>query len=614
MSLLDRSHLYNFERPAGSAGFFDYQLAAIQHCVERLQQGLPAVLGLDTGLGKTCTVGEVLRRLGGTARWISPGGLIRQTAEGLRVPPWGLGEDETPLVVVKAETGKELRDLQARTEPYHVAVVNRALGTLRSPPAGPDGVEREFTVTVVDEAHQMTPHSLRTLGLPRAPILLVSACARDSNVMMDAFRPRGMRRGHEWSRSYGEACFIVDKTERVLRCIGGAVPHLVSVVMDLTDEERKYYINRLISNVKFQTATHMSIHVALAAGRLLGEKDEAKFVKIAAEHATKRPVDDIIRNEVRAACYRLELPEAPAAAIVEQPEDSRASKRRRTSSPDDENSGPSSSSTVCSCCGLNTAEYRTLYRYHISALPPDKPIWAINDKAATHGFHSTLVRFPTARSLDESLSRYPPPPGLDVFILTSAKSAAYRARLVRRFASHGGQRYKLCVLARAVKNAKCPPLLLKVLTIGHGFFHKELISYIANPRILVTDQTVDVGFDLHRHIDSLTTSHVLCSSGDMQQLVGRLARISVDRIGTRDTIDVVTPLRAKTLDEFFAKHLATESTIGEDEAIVAQRERDSRRAKDRRLTTEMRSVLASHAELGTFFERIYSAAVSSGLT
>lgn len=430
--------------------------------------------------------------------------------------------------------------------------------------------------------------------------------------MMDAFRSHGSRRGHEWSRSYGEACFIVDKTERVLRCIGGAVPRFVSVDMDLTDEERQYYINRLISYVKFQTATHTSIHVALAAGRLLGEKYEAEFVKLAAEHATKRPVDDIIRNEVRAACYRLELPEAPAAAIVEQPEDSRASKRRRTSSPDDENSGPLS--TVCSCCGLNTAEYRTLYRHHISALPSDKPIWAINDKAATRGFHSTLVRFPTARSLEESLSRYPPPPGLDVFILTSAKSAAYRARLVKRFASHGGQRYKLSVLARAVKNAKCPPLLLKVLTIGHGFFHKELISYIANPRILVTDQTVDVGFDLHRHIDGLTTSHVLCSSGDMQQLVGRLARISVDRIGTRDTIDVVTPLRAKTLDEFFAKHLATESTVGEDEAIVAQRERDSRRAEDRRLTAEMRSVLASHAELGTFFERIYSAAVSSGLT
>jgi hypothetical protein len=647
MSLLDRSHLYNFERPAGSSGFFDFQLAAVEHCVQRLQQGLPAVLGLDTGLGKTCTVGEVMRRLGGTALWISPGGLIRQTAQELRAPSCGLKDNQTPRVIVKAETGKELQDLRIRTEGYDVAVVNRALGNLRKPPPRADGSDIEFALTVVDEAHQMTSQLLRSYMPPlsrRSPLLLVSACARSSNSMMDAFRSHGSRRRpDELAREYGEACFIVDKTERVLRCIGSAIPRFVSVSLELSSKMRLNYLDCLLFNIKNQAATRTSIRVALTAGRFLDPKDEVEFVKIAAEHANARPVDDTIRNEVREAFFRLELPGAPSEAvdpiraiaisngnsndnaIITRVAPSSSSKRRASSFDEDIVNKESSSSTIiatttnnttCQCCGLTSAEYRSLYRCHVKSLSADRPIWTINDKTSNHGFCSTLVRFPSARALDDAIKSYPPPPSLDVFVLTSAKSAAYRARLVKRFASHGGQRYKLCVLARAVKNSKCPPLLMRVLTIGGGFFHKELVSYIANPRILVTDQTVDVGFDLHRHIDGLTTSHVLCSTGDVQQLVGRLARISVDRIGSRDTIDVITPIRANTLDEFFAKHLVSESTIGEDEEVIEQRDRDRRRAEDRRLTSEMRTILTGHhnPELGAFFERLYSAAVTSGLT
>ncbi len=645
MSLLDRSHLYNFERPAGNSGFFDFQLAAVEHCVQRLQRGLPAVLGLDTGLGKTCTVGEVMRRLGGTALWICPGGLIRQTAQELRAPSCGLKDNQSPRVIVKAETGKELQDLQTRTECYDVAVVNRALGTLQKPPPRANGSDIEFALTVVDEAHQMTSQSLKTYMRKRSPCLFVSACARSSSSMMDAFRSHGSRRRpDELSREYGEACFIVDKTERVLRCIGSAIPRFVSVSLELSSQMRSNYLDCLLFYVRNQTATRTSIRVALAAGRFLDPKDEAEFVRVAADHAAVRPDDDPVRNEVREVFFRLKLSGAPNAAVdpiratvisdgnnnnTEITRVASSSSKRRASPFDEDivSKASSSSSAIiaittnnnnntCQCCGLTSAEYRSLYRCHVKSLSADRPIWTINDKMSNHGFCSTLVRFPSARALDEAIKSYPPPPSLDVFVLTSAKSAAYRARLVKRFASHGGQRYKLCVLARAVKNSKCPPLLMRVLTIGGGFFHRELVSYIANPRMLVTDQTVDVGFDLHRHIDGLTTSHVLCSPGDVQQLVGRLARISVDRIGSRDTIDVITPIRANTLDEFFAKHLVSKSTIGEDEEVIEQRDRDRRRAEDRRLTSEMRTVLTGHhnPELGAFFERLYSAAVTSGLT
>jgi len=253
-----------------------------------------------------------------------------------------------------------------------------------------------------------------------------------------------------------------------------------------------------------------------------------------------------------------------------------------------------------------------MYTMHVHALSNDKPIWACS-KHAQKGFCSTLVRFPSASILERALRDHPVPPSIDVFTLTSAKTAAYRARLVKQFASYQGQRYKISVIARACKNGTCPPLFLRILNIGHGYFHRELVSYLAKPRILVTDQTVDVGFDLHRHLDGITTSHILCNVSDMQQLVGRLARISVDRIGTNDTIDVVTPIRTRTLDEFFAKHLNANSSIGEDEDLARQRERDVQRSKDRSLTAAVRDLLGDHPELLQFFERVYSSAICTGV-
>lgn len=590
MSLLDRSHFYNFERINGR--LFDFQLAAVNHCVDLLRHGQPAVLGLDTGLGKTCTVREIIKRIGGPVRWVCPGGLVRQTVAGLKVPPWGLADGEEPLVVVKAETGKELARLNEGNVSYDVAVVNRALcGVLRTPPQG----NEDFSMTVVDEAHQMQPHQLRyKYGLPNARVLLVSACARESTFMMEALRYHGSRRTQDWAQKYAKACFIVEKTDRVLKCIGAAQPRLVTTPVRLSAPRLRNYLEMLKVNLSFHPSTKSIIHATLAAGRILN--DEVSFANIAARLADRRPANDPIRNEVRDICLRLGCEHVPAAAVpIEEEPVAKRAKREE----DDNNN--SSSREVCACCGLSSTEYRILHKVHVDSLPHEDPIWSGGQMT---GFGSALVRFPSSRALNHATTAHPPPSSVDIFVLTSAHSASYRANLVKKFASHNGNRYKLAVISRAAKNGTCPPLLLKVLTIGHGYFHRELISYIAKPRLLLTDQTIDVGFDLHRHLDGITASHVLCSPTQMQQLVGRLARVCVDRIGIRDSIDVVTPIQEGTLDSYFVKHLNAD--IGESDEVLFQREQDAKRVEVQQAASRIRTLLSSDPELLSLFERLYS--------
>jgi len=61
------------------------------------------------------------------------------------------------------------------------------------------------------------------------------------------------------------------------------------------------------------------------------------------------------------------------------------------------------------------------------------------------------------------------------------------------------------------------------------YFSKTLESFLARPRVLITDTTVSVGFDLHRHIDQIFVAEPPTSRHDFVQLLGRVSRIAVDQ-------------------------------------------------------------------------------------
>jgi hypothetical protein len=82
-------------------------------------------------------------------------------------------------------------------------------------------------------------------------------------------------------------------------------------------------------------------------------------------------------------------------------------------------------------------------------------------------------------------------------------------------------------------------------------------SYLARPRLLLADATVDIGFDLHRHVDGLYISRE--TYVELCQISGRVSRIAVDR-EDQGTFDVYTHCIQDTLDDaLFLKHIGVES-------------------------------------------------------
>ena len=540
-SLADRSGLFNFTQPDGRT-LFDFQRAAVTHCISRLSIGKTAVLGLDTGLGKTCTVRAVLQEMGVRALVIVPGGLVRQVAAGLTRYPWEKPGDPGNLRVIFAETGKQL---QAENKPDHdILVVNRALYCGR--------VAEEYDVLVIDEAHQASSVRAARFRSSETPVLFVTACPGESPELADFFRTRGARRTQACAKSFSEACFVVEKTPRALTALGVARPRIVLLHSPLHDPEAydDAVINILESNwFCLSGGSNSRMQAVLSFGALLpraaakAARTLQNMVQEARDLQKELPRGDFVgRATALVEAHGLTFPPARAT-------------------PDPTGVAPDRHNR-CGCCGLTASEYGMLHSVHTRVSPTLPPPWTLQK----FGFSSALIRFSNKQHIEETLKRHPVPVGVLVFVLTTDKSATYRANLIRRFASHDGQRAKLAVLSRAIKNSMAPPSLLRVGDIGSGrFLLSEIEQYLARPRLLLADSTVDVGFDLHRHINSVYVPQMVGTRAELRQLTGRVSRIAVDQ-KDQGTIDVLTNCTDHTLDEvLFSKHLEMEE---EDEKVA----------------------------------------------
>ncbi len=91
--------------------------------------------------------------------------------------------------------------------------------------------------------------------------------------------------------------------------------------------------------------------------------------------------------------------------------------------------------------------------------------------------------------------------------------------------------------------------------MGNHWFLKEVYSYIV-PRltVLATDSSIDVGYDLHYHIDSVKIGSVPAEPEDLVQILGRVWRADPSRLGRNDEVDVIVDVFRDTLDHFFLKH------------------------------------------------------------
>ena len=576
-SLSDRSGLYSFIRPDGET-LFDFQLAAVSHCVGRLAQGEAAVLGLDTGLGKTCTSRAVLDAMKARALVIVPGGLVRQVAQGFRRLPW---EKSDSLVVLVAETGKQLA---GERPPHDVLVVNRALGS-----ASRD--REQYDVVVVDEAHQSS--SVRTVfrgyGRQRdTPVLFLTACPGEAPELADWFRPHGSHRSAAHSRAFAESCFVIEKTPRVLETLGAARPRVVLLPGETPDLAK--YGTEVLDCLRYTgsigpiSRARVALHVADALPMVA--ETAARMVWDEAAEALRRdppvafPRGDFVRR-CKELCdaHRVPWPGPPPALVSE--EGTAADERLR-----------------CRCCGLNDAECSALHSAHCCATPTAPPPWA-EEVSHAKGFTSALIRFPNKRRIDNALRQHPVPPNVLVFVLTADKPASYRSTLIKKFSSHDGQKAKLGILARALRRGTAPEVILRVGALGMGrLLLTQVEQCLARPRLLLADSTVDVGFDLHRHIDGVYMSNLVRTPAELRQITGRVSRIAVER-GDQGTIDVLTRTLPGTLDDLFARHLAAADGPVDDRNVCAPLLGTASRA---------RQLLSADPEALQLFEKLWSRA------
>jgi hypothetical protein len=454
MYAADQGPGYSFVRPDGRT-LYDFQLAAALHCTERLRVAGRAVLALDTGLGKTCVVRTVVELLGGRALVVVPGGLVRQVSAALARLPW---ETKSTVRVALAETGKQLQAALAEPKEHHqVLVANRALRfTGHEMSSG-------YGLLVVDEAHQKQSATVvRKLGGngsagPKVPTLFVTATPESSWVLPElVFGNRGY-----WVNKLdrARAIFSVRKSPRVLKILGVAKPRPLLLDMELSTEAAYEAYDaamlRLVSRTSLPGAAALRLGIALGS--------------------TLARLRDRCAREVRAVLDRVDQQKlasgllADALAFVNgEP----LSERRDGWTLD------KWQSSLCGCCGLTSGERSLLARAHAAATPDPPPPW----RHEALGVTSAIVRFPSKQALDEVLRRHPIPQQVSVHVLTSDKSAAYRAGLVRRFSGRDGQKAGLAVLHRAANRETAPELFLQVCALGMGtMFLSAVEQCLARP-------------------------------------------------------------------------------------------------------------------------------------
>jgi hypothetical protein len=95
------------------------------------------------------------------------------------------------------------------------------------------------------------------------------------------------------------------------------------------------------------------------------------------------------------------------------------------------------------------------------------------------------------------------------------------------------------------------------MDLGFGFVKRTLSCFLAKRRIMICDNSVDLGFDLHRHVDALLLPRLVPDRTALLQLSGRISRIAVD-IKDQGTIRILSNMYEGTLDELFLKHVQQE--------------------------------------------------------
>jgi hypothetical protein len=161
-----------------------------------------------------------------------------------------------------------------------------------------------------------------------------------------------------------------------------------------------------------------------------------------------------------------------------------------------------------------------------------------------------LMRCTTDAEL-KSVCEVPSCEGVVVHCLTSRLTSTQRNKVVVNLSTGKS----VMVALRRSSQASSGAFAL-ILSLGCAWFLKELREYLL-PKltILAADKSVDLGYNLHHHIDSVFMKRMPSDFESIKQLVGRVCRASPCRRGRGDEVNIVVNCYKNTLDFFFFEHL-----------------------------------------------------------
>jgi hypothetical protein len=583
------SNIQKFTGKRLQSGFFDYQEAAVQHCVNRLASGNPAMLVLGTGLGKTLVARETLIRLGvGTsshgnkgkkkrALVFCPSGLSSQMAACLRDPPPGTtsstssptspssGEcGECVMLTVKhADTTKEL--VAMVKENPDILIVNWCL---LWDPKSLQG--RDFLV--VDEAHKIFAARLQRVkeSAPVPSILYMTAqneeCRHITFMEPAEMLERNLCKQQQphyhlirklENQKRFKSTFKVNKTAELIQSVGGSHAK-VSVRWHDRPEDFIQELKNHFDDIYISVA---SAEAAKIASAILGEQMLTAAKTALAERIFAADIPRSIRSSARSSTSSLSTSSTSASSSS-------------TSSLSSSSTSTSTSSATNSPCDVILHRSLQSVRTFANITPP----WIEPIPLACR---CLLVRYPSKMRIESELMKFPSiAKGVTLIKFTSDLSSSKRAKVISSLSQGKAIMAALKQASRSCchhgggvsMNTRGPGKFPAILKIGMDWFLKEMLGYIV-PRltILVTDRSIDHGYNLHNHIDSIMIEGIPSDREDLQQLLGRVSRASPHRIGHNDKVEIVVNAYRNTLDSYFLEKCNVDvsnefSTDGTDDA------------------------------------------------
>lgn len=510
------------------SGLFDFQEDAIDYCCRRLHSQQDTVLALGTGMGKTVVCREILARLGEGKRALvfCPSGLVTQLGAELRKQPLS-GERRLPLPIATADTGKELRLAVAARAPF--IVVNVALQWK------PTELGAPWDLVVIDEAHAVAGGRLSrilasTAGVwSRRPVFLQMTA---SSAALSRFR---LFTGSELEQKKIEERRLINKRTRE------KVQKLCPINIFSTSEERLRH-SRLLADTYLDEEQRVQEDFQVAFYRFEKTEPRLRLTGAARVITELRRLPEVqgYRERLTAGLERTEDRLGGSARGRELSQMMAALTRAVLG---EELSAEQQKDAKRA---LDTPEV-LLRLHHLHCVASGccySPPWAAPLPARAH--HCVLASFPGTRELDQALREHPPGPQVRVVRFTTALASRQRAKIVT---SLGAGSAALTAFRRA---AQATGPLGRVLRIGHCWFLREVCSFVLpKVTVLAADTAVDLGYDLHKHVDAVWVPMVPEDNAGLGQIVGRLCRTQVSRVGKDDVVSVLIDVRGGTLDDLF---------------------------------------------------------------